>query len=234
MKTFPFNFLINIYRFFKNIHRNQIQLKEVLYFLEQDNSSLTKRVEYKQLISANHTSWYENFERANYIVNLVKPNIIVDLGVDHGFSSFAFAFANHGKVYGIDSFEGDTHAGIRNTYQDVLNLHSIIKKQYNISEINFIKGYFEDIANDWNQDIDILHIDGFHTYEAVKNDFTTWSKFFTKNTVVIFHDIVSFKSTVGKYFDEIKGNKYKFNDGCGLGVWSLNENYIRQLKYFYN
>ena len=234
MSINPFNLFLKIYRFFKTISKNQIQIKETLYFIEQNAILGSKRIRYKQLISSNHTSWYENFERANYIINIVKPKIIVDLGVDHGFSSFAFAFAKSGKVFAIDSFEGDTHAGLRNTFDEVNDLYKVIKSEFDISEIEFIKGYFEEIAKTWMDPIDLLHIDGFHSYDAVKSDFETWSKFFTPNTVVLFHDIVSFKETVGVYFDQIDGHKYKFNDYCGLGVWSLNENYIRQIRYFYN
>jgi len=86
----------------------------------------------------------------------------------------------------------------------------------------------------WDKKIDLLHIDGLHTYEAVKGDFETWQKFFNDDTVVLFHDTISFKDTVGKFFSELEGHKYSFHDGCGLGVWSLNENHIRQIRYIYN
>jgi len=228
------NYIISIYRFFKRILRNQIQIKETLFFLEIDEYRKKNRFRYKHLISQKHTSWYENFERANYIMQIAQPNVVVDLGVDHGFSTFAFAFANKGKIFGIDSFEGDPHAGVRNTYDEVIDLHNSLMKEFEIADVQFIKGYFEDVAKTWNNSIDVLHIDGFHSYQAVKNDFETWEQFFNPNTIVLFHDIVSFKQTVGKYFNELEGFKYKFEDGCGLGVWSTNEKLIRQIGYFYN
>ena len=231
-EKFPLKYLINIYRFFKKIEKNLVLLKESDYFIENYNNSIS-RFRYKQLISSSHTAWYENFEKAVIISNIVRPKVVVDLGVDHGFSTFAFAYSGHGIIYGIDSFEGDIHAGHRDTYSHVMDTKEQLK-DLKISEVNFIKGYFEDIAVNWDKKIDILHIDGLHTYDAVKQDFYTWKKFFDENTVVLFHDTISFKQTVGKFFDELEGNKYNFKDGCGLGVWSLNENLIRQIKYIYN
>ncbi len=230
----PFQYILNTYRFFKKIQNNLAQIQQSLYFVENDDKNAGRRFYYKQIISENHTAWYENFEKAVIISNIVRPKVVVDLGVDHGFSTFSFAYAGHGNIYGLDSFEGDIHAGHRDTYKHVLATHEKLKSEFQISDVTFIKGYFEDTASSWEKKIDILHIDGLHTYEAVKGDFETWKKFFNHDTVVLFHDTISFKDTVGKFFSELDGYKYCFNDGCGLGVWSKSENFIRQIRYIYN
>lgn len=232
-ETFPFKYFYKTYRFFKDLERRLAYIQQSLYFIEKDDMNAGRRFYYKQIISESHTAWYENFEKAIIISDIVRPKVTVDLGVDHGFSTFAFAYAGHGEVYGLDSFEGDIHAGHRDTYSEVLAIHAKLKSEFKISEISFIKGLFEETARNWDKEIDILHIDGLHTYEAVKGDFYTWKKFFHENTIVLFHDTISFKETVGKFFSEIEGYKFNFGDGCGLGVWSLNENYIRQIRYIY-
>ena len=230
----PFKYAYIVYHFFKNLEKKVNLLHQSLYFIECGENNSGRRFHYKQIISERHTAWYENFEKAVIISNIVRPKVVVDLGVDHGFSTFAFAYARHGNIYGLDSFEGDIHAGHRDTYQHVLATHEKLKSEFQISDIAFIKGYFEETALTWDKKIDILHIDGLHTYEAVKGDFETWKKFFTDDTVVLFHDTISFEDTVGKYFSELEGYKYSFHDGCGLGVWCKSENFIRQIRYVYN
>ncbi len=122
------------------------------------------------------TDWVEKIESAwkghrkfaEWLVKEVNPKCIVELGVDYGYSTFVFANAlkgTNGIMNGIDWFKGDSHASSRNTYKSIME--NITK--YNIKNINIIKGDFFEISKKWDKDIDVLHIDGFHTYEAVKS-----------------------------------------------------------------
>lgn len=52
------------------------------------------------------TGWTDHITFAQWIVKRKNPAVIVDLGVDFGYSTFCFALPQIGKVYGIDSFEG--------------------------------------------------------------------------------------------------------------------------------
>ena len=141
------------------------------------------------------TAWTDHITFAEWIVEEKNPEVIVDLGVDYGYSTFCFGLPEIGKIYGIDSFEGDEHTSIRNTYQLVEEK----KNELGMNNITLIKGYFDDIASTWNEKIDILHIDGFHTYEAVKNDYETWNKFVKDDGVILFHDTCVFDRNFGVY-----------------------------------
>lgn len=178
------------------------------------------------------TSWTDHITFAQWIVKRKNAKVIVDLGVDYGYSTFCFALPKIGRVYGIDSFEGDPMAGMKNTYNYVLQK----KKELELDNITFIKGYFGLVAKKWNKPIDILHIDGFHTYQAVKNDYDTWSKFVKDDGVILFHDTIVDKPgyEVDKFFAEIDLPKTNFTCSYGLGVVSKDESLINEIRETFN
>lgn len=176
------------------------------------------------------SAWRGHKNFALWLIEFLKPKVTVDLGVDRGYSSFVLAYNNPNTVYGIDSFEGDIHAGIKNTYDSVVD----IKTRYNFENLILIKGYFDDIARTWDKKIDLLHIDGLHTYEAVRNDYETWSKFLTDDAVILFHDTESYPNDVGRFFNEIPLPKVNFLESAGLGVVSKNEIIIDIIANEYN
>ena len=88
-----------------------------------------------------------------------------------------------------------------------------------------------------NKKIDLLFIDGDHSYEGVKKDFELYRSSVSKNGIIAFHDIVpdsfsrtgiktsSYVGEVPKFWNEIKKNynyeefiESKDQDGCGIGV----------------
>lgn len=180
-------------------HKNKINMKKSI----------------QHLVSA----WKGHEDFAAKIVEILQPKTIVDLGVDYGFSTFAFALPNIGHVFGIDWFKGDSMAGERNTLasvkQELENL-----KMYNVT---IIDSKFEDAAKDWKLPIDILHIDGAHDYDSVKRDYLEWSKFVSEDGVILMHDTESFSNDVGRFFREIELPKHNFLHSHGLGVICKNQ-----------
>jgi hypothetical protein len=82
--------------------------------------------------------------------------------------------------------------------------------------------------------IDLLHIDGLHTYEAVKNDFETWFPKTSENAIVMFHDTISFPNDVGKLFNELPYYKTNFTHSAGLGILSKNKQLIDLINERFN
>ena len=179
-----------------------------------------------EILKSIQTGWTDHITFAQWIVNKKQPKVIVDLGVDFGYSTFCFALSKIGKVYGIDTFEGDSMAGIKNSFDYVKQK----RKELNMNNITFIKGYFRLVAKQWKKPIDILHIDGFHTYNAVKNDYDTWSKFVKDDGVILFHDTCVPDFGIRKFFDEIPLPKTNFTCSHGLGVVSKNSNLIEEIQ----
>lgn len=171
-----------------------------------------------RLIERHPTAWKGHALLSMEIVDRFKPRVTVDLGVDYGFSTFCLAYHSIGDVYGIDWFKGDIHTGFRDTFDDVMNLYEKIKEEFGVSNIQFIKSDFDGASRYWGLPIDLLHIDGLHTYEAVKNDYLTWKRFCDEESVILFHDVESFSDTVGRFFWECDGYKSINHGSAGLGI----------------
>ena len=177
------------------------------------------------------SAWTGHRKFAEWLVKEMKPKCIVELGVDYGYSTFVFANAlkgSNGTINGIDWFKGDAHASYRNTYKLIID--NIDKN--NVKNINIIKGDFNEESKKWNKDIDILHIDGFHTYDAVKNDYNNWNRF-VKNGVILFHDVSIRRKGFGvyKFFREVDdGHKLYFTHSAGLGIITKDINLFNKIK----
>lgn len=171
-------------------------------------------------------NWVEHIPFAFYIIQFLRPNVLVELGVHTGNSFNAFCQAVKGnnlpsKCYGVDLWLGDKHAGFYDN-----EIYNTISKQVNAH----FRGFAELIRKDFNeavhqfadQSIDLLHIDGLHSYEAVSNDFNTWLPKMSKKGVVLFHDTQVRERGFGvyKFWDEVTKNypHFEFKFGNGLGV----------------
>ena len=182
-------------------------------------------------------SWHGHIAFAFWIIKRLRPSVFVELGVHKGDSFFAFCRANekyHRKderYYGIDNFVGDDHSGRYNEeiYHKVLALSNNFKYSF-IYRLTFEEANkkFE------NNSISLLHIDGFHTYEAVKHDFETWLPKMKNDGVILFHDSTEKQTGFGvyKFVEELKEKYDKirtFKHSHGLTVLSLGSNWINKL-----
>lgn len=164
---------------------------------------------------------------AEWLINRIKPEVTVELGVDYGYSSLVMALCQDNPVYGIDCFDISKHGERQDLdYEFVMSA----KEKLKLSNLEIIKGYFDDVAKTWNKEIDLLHIDGLHDYENCRNDCETWSPFLKEDGVIIFHDTVSNPDTVGLFFSQLEVPKVNFTNSCGLGVASNNKDLIEEIK----
>jgi predicted O-methyltransferase YrrM len=54
--------------------------------------------------------------------------------------------------------------------------------------VNIIIGNSADIAKSWHKPLELLWIDGDHSYEGVLSDINNWEKFVLKGGMIAFHD----------------------------------------------
>lgn len=178
------------------------------------------------------SGWEEHVPFAFALVKILSPKTYVELGVQYGVSYFAFcqAVKKMGcatKCFGIDTWQGDKHTGLYNekVYGDVSRHNTENYREFS----SLMKCYFEDALPKFkDKSIDLLHIDGLHTYEAVKHDFETWLPKMSDKGVVIFHDTTVKRNDFGvwKLWDQIKDKypSFNFSHNYGLGVLAVGKN----------
>jgi len=149
----------------------------------------------------------------------------VELGTHYGMSYFAGCqAAGHlgigTQCVAIDSWFGDEHAGFYE--RSVFDQFSAILKATYPNQL-YIRSLFDDAASCFaDGSIDLLHIDGLHTYEAVKNDYETWRPKLSNRGVIMFHDTNVYENNFGvwRLWDELKAKYPHFHaPHCyGLGI----------------
>jgi predicted O-methyltransferase YrrM len=181
-------------------------------------------------ISNLQTAWGGHKAFASWLVNYLQPKTIVELGVDYGYSLFCLAEPRIGKVYGFDLFDaGQGYSSGSDTYDVVMEF----KQKHNYDNVEVIKGDYTESVKTWSEPIQILHIDGDHSYEGCKRDFDSWSTLVEAGGIILMHDVKSqsWSGSVGKVFDEIEGwSKGHFNESEGLGILVKNVEILKDIR----
>ena len=177
--------------------------------------------------------WIGHIPFAFELIGRQRPRTLVELGTYSGSSFAAFCQAAQAcgagtKCYGVDLWEGDMHMGSfdEDLFREVSGYMAtnhpdtavLVRKDFNAAVHDFADG-----------SVDLLHIDGTHTYEAVGNDFRTWLPKMSDRGVVLFHDINVTVENVGepakhfgvrRFFDETKPAypSAEFDHCYGLGI----------------
>ncbi len=157
--------------------------------------------------------------------SVLRPRVYAELGVHNGMSFFAACqVAKHlnlkTQCIAIDSWIGDPHASFHST--EVFDQYrTTLKKNY--PEQHYIQGFFLDARECFaDESIDLLHIDGYHTYEAVTEDFENWLPKMSQTGVIIFHDINVHERNFGvwRLWEDLKTRYPAFgvSHSHGLGV----------------
>jgi hypothetical protein len=178
---------------------------------------------------------------------IVKPQKIVELGVYAGDSFFSFVQAKTdfnipGQCIGIDHWRGDPDMGIEDrstVYERVCDVRDkyFPQDKDNPTPILMRMSFDDALQHVPDGSVDLLHIDGWHAYEAVSKDFETWLPKLSSTGTVFFHDTeICYPYSKGaealdhpidgshRFFKEMRlkypGQWFQFRHFHGLGILS--------------
>jgi hypothetical protein len=192
-------------------HINPILSNSLLGIKKYEVSNFQKP---SKLLSVPSSAWMglESIIKDIIDFTAITPSRCLEFGVEFGYSTVVFS--NYFReVVGVDTFEGDPHAGFRNDiYQNVSQ--SLIE----YPNIKLIKSDYKDYISNNDEMFDLIHVDIIHTYEETFNC-GLWSA--KHSCCTLFHDTESFPEVKRAVLDiaRLTGKKfYNFPFFNGLGI----------------
>jgi glycosyltransferase involved in cell wall biosynthesis len=188
------------------------------------------------------SQWTEHVPFALFLIEAQRPRTVMELGTHYGVSYCAFcqgikALGLESQAYAVDTWQGDPQTGFYNSevLADLRRHHDLLYSSFS----RLIPCTFDEaLAHFPDQSIDLLHIDGCHTYEAVKHDFETWLPKLSDRGLVLFHDTNVRESSFGvwRFWEEVRGRypSFAFVHQHGLGVLAVGASYPEALRPFFD
>lgn len=184
------------------------------------------------------SAWLEHAPFAFWLVEAAQPRSLVELGTHNGFSFLAFCQAVQRlglstACYAVDTWQGDEHAGF---YGEEVHaqLAATVGRHY-AGFTRMLRCRFDQALPHFaDGSIDLLHIDGRHTYEDVIEDFESWRPKLSDRAVVLFHDTNVRERDFGvwKFWHALSQQypSFEFLHGHGLGVLALGPDIPERLR----
>jgi glycosyltransferase involved in cell wall biosynthesis len=178
------------------------------------------------------SAWYGHVPFASWIIPACRPRVLVELGTHAGvsYSAFCEAVLRHRlatRCFAVDTWQGDTHAGQydESVYNDFAQFHDRHFREFS----TMLRMTFDEASRQMVPgSIDLLHIDGLHSYDAVRHDFDTWKPLLSDRAVVMFHDTCAHGRGFGVWqlWQELRGKhpSFEFLHHHGLGVLAVGSN----------
>lgn len=127
------------------------------------------------------------------LVMSMKPSVCMEIGSARGCSACHIGLAlrqlKRGRLFAVDPHT-------RTDWNDTSSVDTYEVMRRNIRAfgvqhyVEVLRNYSGEVAKDWKEPIDMLFIDGDHSYEGVKEDWRLFSPHVRRFGVVVFHDTI--------------------------------------------
>lgn len=174
--------------------------------------------------------WFQEGSGALFygIVQESAPATIVEIGSYLGRSTVFFALTLrrtgnlHGRVVAIDPHTGDRQQ-LEGLSADQLPTYELFRQHCRAAQVDDVVSAMvmtsQEAAAEWSGDIDLLFVDGWHSYDAVLEDGRSWLPHLSAAGVVVFDDYVAYPE-VRRAVDQLdaEGSFHLWGDVFGQAV----------------
>ncbi|WP_160167925.1 glycosyltransferase [Caballeronia insecticola] len=187
------------------------------------------------------SAWLEHAPFAFWLMSVIRPATVVELGTHNGFSYGVWCQAVErlklvARCYAVDTWKGDSHTG---AYDDSVFRELLEYNQETYPAFSsLIRSSFDEALDHFaDGSIDLLHIDGQHDFESVRRDFASWQKKMSARGVVVMHDTNVRERDFGvwRFWTEISRQfpSFEFPHGYGLGILAVGEQIPDDLRQLF-
>ena len=168
-------------------------------------------------------AWHGHIPFAMFLVDLLRPRTLVELGVSAGNSYCAFCQAVKElrldtRCHGVDTWPAEASLDDLREHHDPLygTFSRLVRSTFVEALPHFGEGT-----------VDLLHIDGCHGDDGVERDFAAWLPKMSAGGVVLLHGTSGGErdARIGRFWDQVKRRypSFEFQHGQGLGVLAIGD-----------
>lgn len=145
-----------------------------------------------------------------YLENNIKINSMIEVGTAWGGSLYGFAQISDPQATIITIDDNSKNCKFSDLQDKERHIRGYCKRDQDVHFLHMdshsqeCNDKVKEILGD--KKVDFLFIDGDHSYDGVKADYQTYSKYVREGGVIGFHDVAGFQEQEGvkRHWDEIK------------------------------